>query len=594
LMPRSQLEESNSKDSVSNGSSRSFWLKQRHNKYQSDDERYYPPPPRSYPQPWIDREKEEAIVKVPLRRDIFGDDHGALLKQCLSCGWENEGRVGSVPVCDVPSLHLPRQLTRQALQYHIMTHCNLLSSATTGTSLQYSFYTCAAYVHLFYNHPFMQFDAFLSVGINSQGRADNSNQPVNNVTDVFTSWQEGGVSRPLDGFDTFDSDLCNDPLWCSKTSVFRREITKWQNPESSDYYNCQDAKFLIYVVPNKPEQSLVDLVRELGFMLRFAMCHDRILVLSFQLFGQSPVSIVGLFGSLTSCPITPEAIMSAVPAKNGLNVGLYPCKRSKYVYMIDIPTTGDCSSFHMHWTGSFEVLYGYQLGLAGHIMHTANGVVTDNTVNDVYDHSKDRISGVGSLFSSRRMEWLAQMVRYVVQPHPVLSAAITGVVQKHMYSSPPLGFSEFMQGRNTHIPRPFATLFLTAEAVVDGGSSNMSKGVDFDAHRCLRVLQRRAPFIKHVFIPADSLTVLPLIRSVFKEFELHYLLFNNIDSEVPSILEPRLMQLADVSVAVEADFFLGHLRRAPTADLVNMLQRTRGDGGSDFYSVDAGSSWEGF
>lgn len=100
----------------------------------------------------------------------------------------------------------------------------------------------------------------------------------------------------------------------------------------------------------------------------------------------------------------------------------------------------------------------------------------------------------------------------------------------------------------------------------------------------------------------SDLLVTSLDRT-FADFELHFLVFNHTKQTTGypkkhtdtagHIIEPLLTQMADVSVAVEADFFLGHLK-SPEAEVVNMLQRSRGDGGVDFHSVDAGSSWQGF
>ena len=165
----------------------------------------------------------------------------------------------------------------------------------------------------------------------------------------------------------------------------------------------------------------------------------------------------------------------------------------------------------MHWTGSYDVLYGYQLGLAGHIVHTDNGVVTDTTVNDVYDHSLDRHAGLATLFSSRRIVWLSQMVHYTLQPHSVISTTVRGVVQQHLHSSSPTVTATatapllHSHTRNARIPRPFATLFLT-------DTTRNESALLTDALRCVRVLQRRAPFIKSVFLPLDSLTHFTLIR----------------------------------------------------------------------------------
>ena len=480
LVPGSQLKEEEEAATAEGGGS--FLLTQRPHLPGQDDihDEFSPPPPRPYP----DATPHDALVpdpvQVPLREDIFGRNHSALLANCLSCGTKE--------VQGVPHLILPSGLTPGGLDHHIRSQCVALATATAAAGPHHSFHLCASYLRLSYTHTYLTLDTLGS-------GADSSD-----VSGGFTSWQEGSATAPLEASPSaHDPDLCTDPLWCGKTRAFKREIERWQNPRPGDFSNCQDAKFLLYVVPNDPTQSLVDLVREVGFMLRFAMCHDRILVLSFQHFSESPGSLVGLFGSLTSCPISTEMISTAQPAKNGLHVGLYPCQRSKVVFMTQLPTTGHCSSYSMHWTGSFDILYGYQLGLAGHIIHTDNGVVVDTTVRDVYDDSKDALAGLASLFSSRRMVWLSQMVRYVVRPHPVLSAAIRSASQHHLHSSSSSGDSHML---NSDIPRPFATLFLAP----DGGDGEEV------ARRCLRVLQRRAPFIKHIYLPLDSTVQLPLLR----------------------------------------------------------------------------------
>lgn len=100
---------------------------------------------------------------------------------------------------------------------------------------------------------------------------------------------------------------------------------------------------------------------------------------------------------------------------------------------------------------------------------------------------------------------------------------------------------------------------------------------------------------------------------VFCGYDLHFLKFNyaveegtwrherRFIDEAGVLLEGTLVHLADVAVAVEADFFVGQLSNkegssghSNKAGLVNMLQHSRGDGGRDFHSIDDGSSWEGF
>lgn len=91
--------------------------------------------------------------------------------------------------------------------------------------------------------------------------------------------------------------------------------------------------------------------------------------------------------------------------------------------------------------------------------------------------------------------------------------------------------------------------------------------------------------------------------SIFADYELHYLAFNHTKKTAgyPNkhtdtaghFMDPLLTQVADMSVAVEADFFFGHLN-SRDAEVMNMLQHSRGDGGVDFHSIDSGSSWQGF
>jgi hypothetical protein len=55
-------------------------------------------------------------------------------------------------------------------------------------------------------------------------------------------------------------------------------------------------------------------------------------------------------------------------------------------------------------------------------------------------------------------------------------------------------------------------------------------------------------------------------------------------------VEEFVMSMANLYISIHADFFVGTLTSS-WCSLINSLQRTRGDGGIDYNSLDYGSSY---
>ena len=515
------------------------------------DEEKFPPPPRAYPY----------HPHTPVPSPTSGAAHSAAVTPKLSIVanttfalWLHPDLFGNVTLsgssCIMCSkeekslsqvLHFPRYLTKKALRIYTMSICTRLS--TVSEYYHHLYHACAAYIRLAYIHQYFPANVIpppaAPVAVRDSDRDCDSGSASAGAGDshaeqsMFTSWSkveppffsssptsqsapapQRDSHGPLNTQAFYDPDLCTDRLWCGQTREFQRSIARWQNPLPTDYAHCEAARFLLYLVPNDPTQSFAEVLMDIGFMLRFALCYDRILVLSFEKFTDSPGSLVALLGSLTSCPISSDMVQAAVYARNGLHVGLYPCQRSQVIWMNTLPTSGHCSSSRVHWTGSYDVLYGHQLGLAGHVIHTdGKGGVLDNTVNEVYHRQSEKHAGMTALFTSRKLVWLGQMIRYIVQPHSVLAASIKTLVQQHLHASPPWNGtstpSEFVQSSNSIIPRPFAALFLSDQLVAGDDSDSDSER---DIERCLRIIRHRSPFIKHIYLPLESMSQFPHIR----------------------------------------------------------------------------------
>jgi hypothetical protein len=67
----------------------------------------------------------------------------------------------------------------------------------------------------------------------------------------------------------------------------------------------------------------------------------------------------------------------------------------------------------------------------------------------------------------------------------------------------------------------------------------------------------------------------------------------SVDQSTRAVIS-AVPELADVAVAAEADYFIGNLGNNPRAELLNIMQRMRGDAGRDFHSIDEGSSFTAF
>ena len=427
----------------------------------------------------------ESTLEIIIRPDVF-EDLTVTSSDCLMCPQQEDGSL-----THSNRLYIPRSLSSNAYSIYISVICDHI---VTKSSAQYQklLHGCAMYLVASYGHSYLLLDD-----------SDTSNHHVDspmwsNGINIDDTHQENG---PLNKFDFYDHDLCNHQHWCVRTPEYQRCITKWQNPPASHFANCSSAKYLIYVVPTETEGGFSQYILNIGFMLRFAMCYDRILVLSYEKFNSNAGSMMTSLGSLTNCPLSAHIFQSATHAKNGLQVGLYPCKHAKYVWMDRIPNTGHCSSFRMHWTGSYDVLYGHHLGLGGDVLHVSgDGKVTDNTVNEIYDKSLEDFRGMNNLFSSIKLDWLSQMVRYIIKPHPLVSDLIKGIATEHLYSSPLSSSFFFSERRIGKIPKPFAVLLFH----YDGMPSDDDFRIEKDIKRCLKVLTHKAPFIKNLFIPFES------------------------------------------------------------------------------------------
>ena len=335
----------------------SFLLTQRHVSEYASRGNIFPPPPRPLPHSHTNTVSESSYVKIPLREDVFGNNLTALIEQCLSCDRVSEGvKEGVSEGASGIAMNLPRGLTPHALHLHISTQCNRFSSVMR--EYHFIYHMCAAYIRLMYTHHYWYSPTVSSVDtgdVHGHDAHGHDTHTSASTSTAFTSWQNTTHSLPLQSLTAYDPELCTDPLWCGKTRAFKRAIHQWQNPHFSDHNNCENAKFLLYVVPNgsqnpQNQQSFTEIIRNIGFLLRFAMCHNRILVLTYERYSDTTSlgSIVSLLGSLTSCSLTADMIMSAQYAKTGLHVGLYPCVRSKVVYMTEIPSSGENSSYMIH------------------------------------------------------------------------------------------------------------------------------------------------------------------------------------------------------------------------------------------------------
>lgn len=334
---------------------------------------------------------------------------------------------------------------------------------------------------------------------------------------------------------------CSDYVWCHGSRLLQRIIRDLQRPKL-----CSEAKFLVVEPQNYGIGAMIHIA---GGALLLAACTGRVLYFPhhhhphaaaqvWQADGCRGASMGCYFQPVTHCELN-ESAMETWPELNDSNWQSLQQERIVRAGLGDILPTGPCTLCQA------PRLFPFPAKL----------------------HAKDAFIG-------SELPLMAQAVRYLLRPLPWFMEEITRFLQSHFAAA--------------SLQRPFASLHVRY-----GDKQAEAPRKSLQAY--MQMLQARRPDIRHVFLSTETSQVITTLRRDYPTYTFHALAYDRIESTDPTALraagQPHRAQnefvaaFANLVVSVQADAFVGSLT-SNWCRLINELQRTRGDGGRDYWTVD--------
>ena len=339
---------------------------------------------------------------------------------------------------------------------------------------------------------------------------EKSQQQSNDCKDAFPF-----QNFPLAFLFNYEPDMCTEPVWCDHTAEFQSRLNLWHNPDgpqNSHHFierrrqGCKHVKYLIYQVDYPHPRGIPGMLLDLGFLLRFALCHGRILTLiphrminpfshlqKLHTFCDSSI-LDCLFQPLSSCQLSDAEIRSAPILQDDRQLNTYPLRDSRVVRITKLPSKSHCSSCSSPWTGSFELFDGLHIGLLGHVVTHTDGNL-DTSIFDILDPETRFMSGFSAFLEPVTLFWMAEMVRYLMRPKEWFSVFLHEYIQNHLMIVP---------SSSSNLSRPSGISF-PDPMVAHYASFQVSDSAYDPASDLLRLhLSYYAPHTTHVFLSTDS------------------------------------------------------------------------------------------
>lgn len=236
---------------------------------------------------------------------------------------------------------------------------------------------------------------------------------------------------------------------------------------------------------------------------------------------------------------------------------------------------------------SREFFRGLVMGLVGFGLPETHSVVQQ--LISQRDARTDKLRHMQAFAGAVKLPWVAQMMRYILRPKDWLSYALRDIVTRSLMvirkgSRSPVPVS-IVQGPYVSIHVRHGMKQLEAPAV--------------PSERFVDTLRMKYPLIKSIFISTETERVIEEISERSRDdVDVYYLDYDRVEhlslngAGDPSVDYPFefVFAMANLYVAVEAYGFIGTLSSNWCA-LIQYMERTRGDGGSDYHSLDMGSAW---
>ncbi len=397
-----------------------------------------------------------------------------------------------------------------------------------------------------------------------------------------------------------EPDVCAEPVWCAHTVDMQRRIRLWQFPEedeSSDERNrtagsngaCQNAKFLVFEPPSDLH-GIGSLLQVTAAAFRYAVCLDRIFVMSAV--GQQATlskwrhpgcgrqsTFECYFQTLHGCGgvLSQEDVESATNSSDGFGFDSFPARTKRVLVLRGLPLSGDCQLCHSAWPTRSRFFDGLFVG-------------------GLHDEQPDMdLLHATAFMAPIKLTYVSIFLRFLMRPRPWFADLISDVVQLSMYSPLEKEHQEKLALSllpSVHFPRHFVSLHVRFGM----------KSAEVALHplaRYMSVLQRKLPWARDVFVSTETESVIHTLVREYPDLRFHYLRYHRLEylnlnssssGNGTDFVSEFVMSMANLFVSSQAGGFVGTLS-SNWCTCIHHLERSRGDGGYDYLSVDSGSAF---
>lgn len=521
-------------------------------------------------------------LRNSLIKSIFNDDH------------KLEFRV--YPRDILPPSHsnyTDECLKSQFFLFKYYQHCS------RRTVAEYSADLCSSFGHLSYQNPHInpqdlqqkcvEFCAhrykMLQESFDENPNNNISNSHISNTTNISGSFNLQNLSHyPFDF--SYDPEVCAEPIWCNHMNEFQRRLNQWQSPSltANNRKSCNSAKFLVYE-PDTPVHGIGSILTQVAHMFRLALCLGRIFYLNnrdlmptharWRHPGCLGSMIECYFEPVTECVLSDSELNNSPVVRRGSLLDKAPYKYERILRIHKPTTEGVCSLCGSAWTGSTEFFDGLHIGELGFTTSAdANGNL-DPTIFEILDPESRHLGHFYAYLSPVKLPWLSQFMRYLLRPRQWFREAVKDIVSLRLNTD--------------SLPPVYASLHIR-----HGEKIREVERISLVGY--MKLLKKKAPYIEHIFVSTETEEVIKNLTLSFPEYKFYYLQYHryeyvhSVDQSRIQFADDFIFSMANLFVSIRAEYFLGTLSSS-WCQLINMMQRTRGDGGHDYDSIDNGSQF---
>lgn len=417
---------------------------------------------------------------------------------------------------------------------------------------------------------------------------------------------------------------CGDSIWCDHYFHLIKRVFDYQNPsphpfvdphsEAPDGSNmnlfntlslykayakseeCASSRFLVYKM-DPQMKGIGAILNTIAIVLRYAICNNRVLYLMPMdlVWSEERWKYPGCRGSflecyflpMTQCVLTEAEITKADTLHEGDGIDTFPWKHHRVVKMTGFPRHGKCTMCGDAWEGNLQFFDGLYYG--------ANGFFATEKSHQWSLKKYSHLWHTASFMTGVKLPWQSLMVRYIMRPRQWFKTLLRDIVD-----------SRLVIGRCSMVgDRDACDVYLEAQSSVPGPYASMhvrfgNKAAEVDLkslNEYIQLLRTKHPHIRNVFVSTETERVIYELIQTYPSYNFYFIDYRrqeylDLDGNPNDFnyANEFIYSMANLYVAIHAHAFVGTLT-SNWCLLIMELERTRGDAGIEYLSVDHGSAF---